>query len=60
VLVYALTTLDLPLVGRARRHARRDGAVCDRDLLVDLGRGRCLAFWTTDGGEFTNAFTYEA
>jgi len=20
--------------------------------------GGCLAFWTTDGGEFTNAFTY--
>jgi ABC-2 type transport system permease protein len=20
--------------------------------------GSCLAFWTTDGGEFTNAFTY--
>ena len=31
----------------------------DRDLRLDLGRRRAASsFWTTDGGEFTNAFTY--
>jgi ABC-2 type transport system permease protein len=58
VLVYALSVLSIPWdAGRV--------AMCV--LMVPAAIvifasvwtvGSCLAFWTTDGGEFTNAFTY--
>jgi ABC-2 type transport system permease protein len=58
VLAYALSTLSIPWdLGRI-------GMLL---LMVPVGAilfgavwvtGTCLAFWTTDGGEVTNAFTY--
>ena len=58
VLVYALSGLDLHwTLARAVVLAVSIPAGC-----VIFGSvwvvGACLAFWTTDGGEFTNAFTY--
>ena len=47
-----------PLGRRPGRDARRDGPGGDRHLRSVWVVGGCLAFWTTDGGEFTNAFTY--
>ncbi len=58
VLVYALSTLHVHwTVGRALMLAVTipAGAVVFGAVWVI---GSCLAFWTTDGGEFTNAFTY--
>ena len=58
MLVYALAALHIALDARPRRDARRDdpgGVVIFASVWVI---GGCLAFWTTDGGEFTNAFTY--
>jgi ABC-2 type transport system permease protein len=58
VLVYALAALDLHwTVGRAAMLAVSIPAaiVIFSSIWVV---GGCLAFWTTDGGEFTNAFTY--
>ncbi len=58
VLVYALTTLHVHwtvwkvLLGVLSVPA---GMVIFGSVWVV---GACLAFWTTDGGEFTNAFTY--
>jgi ABC-2 type transport system permease protein len=58
VLVYALTALHLHWT------AGRIGMLV---LMIPTGVvifasvwviGSCLSFWTTDGGEFTNAFTY--
>lgn len=58
VLVYALTALNLHwTVGRAALVV-----VMVPSAIVIFASvwvvGSCLAFWTTDGGEFTNAFTY--
>jgi ABC-2 type transport system permease protein len=58
VLVYALASLHIDwTVGRAALLAVAipAGAVIFASVWVV---GACLAFWTTDGGEFTNAFTY--
>jgi len=58
VLVFALSTLHVHWnVGRAVMLAVTipAGAVVFGSVWVV---GSCLAFWTTDGGEFTNAFTY--
>jgi ABC-2 type transport system permease protein len=58
VLVYALSSLHIDwTVGRAALLvvAVPAGAVIFAAIWVV---GACLAFWTTDGGEFTNAFTY--
>jgi ABC-2 type transport system permease protein len=58
VLVYALAALDLHWsVGRVVMLV-----VMVPSAIVIFSSiwvvGGCLAFWTTDGGEFTNAFTY--
>jgi ABC-2 type transport system permease protein len=58
VLVYALASLDLHwTVGRALLLV-----VTVPSAVVIFGSvwsvGACVAFWTTDGGEFVNAFTY--
>jgi viologen exporter family transport system permease protein len=58
VLVYALSALDLHWsVGRVVMLV-----VMVPSAIVIFSSiwvvGGCLAFWTTDGGEFTNAFTY--
>jgi ABC-2 type transport system permease protein len=58
VLVYALSGLHVPWdAGRAAMLALMipTGAVVFGAVWVT---GTCLSFWTTDGGEFTNAFTY--
>jgi ABC-2 type transport system permease protein len=58
VLVYALSTLHIHwTVGRVLMLAVTipAGSVVFGAVWV---AGACLAFWTTDGGEFTNAFTY--
>jgi ABC-2 type transport system permease protein len=58
VLVYALASLHVDwTVGRAALLAVAvpAGSVIFASVWVV---GACLAFWTTDGGEFTNAFTY--
>lgn len=58
VLVYALASLHIDwTVGRATLLvvAVPAGSVIFASVWVV---GACLAFWTTDGGEFTNAFTY--
>jgi ABC-2 type transport system permease protein len=58
VLVYALSGLHIPWDA---------GRVAMLLLMIPAGAvvfgavwvaGTCLAFWTTEGGEFTNAFTY--
>jgi len=58
VLAYALSTLHVHwTIGRAALLAvtvPAGGVVFGAVWVV----GSCLAFWTTDGGEFTNAFTY--
>jgi ABC-2 type transport system permease protein len=58
VLVYALTAMDIPWdVGRVVMLVAMIpvGAVIFGAVWV---AGACIAFWTTEGGEFTNAFTY--
>jgi ABC-2 type transport system permease protein len=58
VLVYALSTLNIDwTVGRAAMLVVMvpAGSVVFGAVWVT---GTCLAFWTTEGGEFTNAFTY--
>ncbi len=58
VLAYALSALHLHwTVGRALMLAVTvpAGVVIFASVWVV---GACIAFWTTDGGEFTNAFTY--
>jgi ABC-2 type transport system permease protein len=58
VLVYALGSLHIDwTVGRAALLivSVPAGSVIFASVWVV---GACLAFWTTDGGEFTNAFTY--
>ena len=58
VLVYALTALDLHwTIGRVvvAILMAPAGAVVFGAVWVT---GACIAFWTVDGGEFTNAFTY--
>ena len=58
VLVYALTALQLDWTpGRIALVIVTipAGIVIFASVWVT---GACLAFWTTDGGEFTNAFTY--
>jgi ABC-2 type transport system permease protein len=58
VLVFALSTLHIDwTVGRVLMLAVTipAGSVLFGAVWVV---GACLAFWTTDGGEFTNAFTY--
>ncbi|NUR77669.1 MAG: hypothetical protein HOQ28_15460 [Thermoleophilia bacterium] len=58
VLVYALAALHLHwTVGRVAMLVVMipAGVVIFASVWVI---GACLAFWTTDGGEFTNAFTY--
>lgn len=58
VLAYALSTLDVQWTA---------GRVAMLLMTVPVGvvlfsavwvAGSCIAFWTVDGGEFTNAFTY--
>jgi viologen exporter family transport system permease protein len=58
VLVYALSALDVDWTA---------GRVAMLVVMVPAGAvvfgavwvmGACIAFWTTEGGEFTNAFTY--
>jgi ABC-2 type transport system permease protein len=58
VMVYALSGLQIPWdLGRAAMFALMipTGAVVFGAVWVT---GMCLAFWTTESGEFTNAFTY--
>lgn len=58
VLVYALGGLDVPWdAGRVAMVALMipAGAVVYGSVWV---AGACIAFWTTEGGEVTNAFTY--
>ena len=58
VLVYALSALEIHwTVGRVAMLVVMipAGVVIFASVWVI---GACLAFWTTDGGEFTNAFTY--
>lgn len=58
VLVYALSGLDVPWdAGRAAMLVLMipTGSVVYGAVWVT---GTCLSFWTTEGGEFTNAFTY--
>jgi ABC-2 type transport system permease protein len=58
VLVYALSSLDIHwTVGRVVMLviAIPVGVVLFSAVWV---AGSCIAFWTVDGGEFTNAFTY--
>jgi viologen exporter family transport system permease protein len=58
VLVYALAALDLHWsIGRGVMLALSIPAAIVIFSSVWVVGG-CLAFWTTDGGEFTNAFTY--
>ena len=58
VLVYALSSLDLHwTVGRAVLLAVTVPAAVV--IFASIWTvGACVAFWTTDGGEFVNAFTY--
>jgi viologen exporter family transport system permease protein len=58
VLVYALSGLSIPWdAGRVAMLVLMfvSGLVIYGSVWVT---GSCLAFWTTEGGEFTNAFTY--
>jgi ABC-2 type transport system permease protein len=58
VLVYALSTLSIawsPLRVLVFVLAFPSAVVIFSSVWVV---GACIAFWTTDGGEFTNAFTY--
>ena len=58
VLVYALQTLTIhwtPLRVLLLVASLPSAAVIFSSIWVV---GACLSFWTTDGGEFTNAFTY--
>jgi len=58
VLVYALSTLSIawtPIRMLVFLLAFPSGIVIFSSVWVV---GACIAFWTTDGGEFTNAFTY--
>jgi ABC-2 type transport system permease protein len=58
VLVYALSSLNIDwTIGRAAMLVLMvpTGSVVFGAVWV---AGTCLAFWTTEGGEFTNAFTY--
>jgi ABC-2 type transport system permease protein len=58
VLVYALSVLTIPWdAGRVVMFALMVPAAVVIFASV-WTVGSCLAFWTTDGGEFTNAFTY--
>jgi ABC-2 type transport system permease protein len=58
VLVYALSSLELHWT--AQRIAVLVVSVPSGCLIFGSVWvvGACIAFWTTDGGEFTNAFTY--
>ena len=58
VLVYALSTLSVswtPLRALVLLVSLPSAVVIFSSIWVV---GACVAFWTTDGGEFTNAFTY--
>jgi ABC-2 type transport system permease protein len=58
VLVYALSALSVPwtpLRGVVLAVSLPSAVVIFSSIWVV---GACIAFWTTDGGEFTNAFTY--
>ena len=59
MLVYALVDADDPLDRAARVVVL---VVSVPSAIVIFSSiwvvGACIAFWTTDGGEFTNAFTY--
>ena len=57
VLGYALVTVDVDWTVRPRRDGRGDGGERVRRVRLDLDPGAAL-FWTVEGGEWLNAFTY--